>query len=213
MSRQRLSALVLLGSLTLLASACDGGKESEPKSADDKPAKPTAKGDEKKPAPGESPIDQPSADWPTLAITKVDDEVDGIKFSISLPSDKLKREVKASDGTFPGYVTWNGANFLMDPSFTVQIDSFPPTDLEKAARLMHAQPAEVVRQEALEGGGFLVSFIEKNQEFVSVRAWRTSAATSKVVRVTLQVRNTGGIKNLDTLRPWMETVASSLVVQ
>jgi hypothetical protein len=211
MSRLYLPTFVLLGSLLLLASACDGGKDGEPKSADAKPE--TAKIDEKAPAPEESPIDKPSADWPTLALTKVDDEVDGIKFSISIPSDKLTREVKASDGTFPGYVTWNGANFLMDPSFTVQIDSFPPTDLEKAARLSHPHPAEVTRQEALEGGGFLVSFIETNKEFVSVRAWRTSPTANKVLRVTLQVRNTGGIANLDTLRPWLETVASSLVVQ
>jgi hypothetical protein len=201
--------LLLLGSLTMLAAACDGGSKTD----ETKPAAESDKTDEKTPAPEESPIDKPSADWPTLAITKVDDEVDGLKFSISLPSDKLKREVKASDGTFPGYVTWNGGNFLMDPSFTVQIDSFPPTDLERAASLHHPQPAEVVRQEALEGGGFLVSFIEKNKEFVSVRAWRTSPTTNKVLRVTLQVRNTGGIKNLDTLRPWMESVASSLVVQ
>jgi hypothetical protein len=201
--------LLLLGSLTMLAAACDGGSKTD----ETKPAAESDKTEEKTPAPEESPIDKPSADWPTLAITKVDDEVDGLKFSISLPSDKLKREVKASDGTFPGYVTWNGGNFLMDPSFTVQIDSFPPADLERAASLHHPQPAEVVRQEALEGGGFLVSFIEKNKEFVSVRAWRTSPTTNKVLRVTLQVRNTGGIKNLDTLRPWMESVASSLVVQ
>jgi hypothetical protein len=210
----RLPALVLLGSLMLLAVACDGGKgDDDPKSVDDKPAKADKPADDKPAASEESPIDKPSADWPTLAIAKVDDEVDGIKFSISLPPDKLKREVKAGDGTFPGYVTWNGANFLMDPSFTVQIDSFPPTDLEKAAKLMHPQPAEVTRQEALEGGGFLVSFIEKNKEFISVRAWRTSPTTNKVLRVTVQVRNSGGIANIDTLRPWMETVASSLVVQ
>lgn len=207
MSRQR--CVVLFGSLLLLAGACDGGSDREAKSTGDK----TEKAEAKKPAPEESPIDKPSADWPTLALTKVDDEVDGLKFSLSLPADKLKREVKASDGTFPGYVTWNGANFLMDPSFTVQIDSLPPKDLESAARLTHPQPAEVTRQEALEGGGFLVSFIETNKEFVSVRAWKTSPSTSKVLRVTLQTRNTGGIANLDTLRPWLETVASSLVVQ
>jgi hypothetical protein len=207
----RLPTLVLFASL-LLTSACDGGKEGEPKSAEDEAAKPD-KAKAEASAPEESPIDKPSADWPTLALTKIDDEVDGIKFSISLPTDKLKREVKASDGTFPGYVTWNGANFLMDPSFTVQLDSFPPTDLEKAARLSHPHPAEVTRQEELPGGGYLVSFIEKNKEFVSVRAWRTSPTANKVVRVTLQVRNTGGIANLDALRPWMETVASSLVVQ
>jgi hypothetical protein len=203
---------LLLGSLIMLAPACDGGSKADESKSAAQPEKPAKTGD-KAPAPEESPIDKPSADWPTLALTKIDDEVDGLKFSISLPTDKLKREVKASDGTFPGYVTWNGANFLMDPSFTVQIDSFPPTDLERAAKLMHPQPAEVVRQEALEGGGFLVSFIETNKEFVSVRAWRTSPSTNKVLRVTLQVRNSGGIKNLDALRPWMETVASSLVVQ
>ena len=196
----------------MLAPACDGGSKADESKSAAQPEK-SAKTEDKAPAPEESPIDKPSADWPTLALTKIDDEVDGLKFSISLPTDKLKREVKASDGTFPGYVTWNGANFLMDPSFTVQIDSFPPTDLERAAKLMHPQPAEVVRQEALEGGGFLVSFIETNKEFVSVRAWRTSPSTNKVLRVTLQVRNSGGIKNLDALRPWMETVASSLVVQ
>src|SRR5688572_22949105 len=98
------STVVFLGALALLTPACDSKPEAEPKS-DAKPDK--AKTDEKKaPAPEESPIDKPSADWPTLALTKVDDEVDGIKFSISLPADKLKREVKASDGTFPGYVTW-----------------------------------------------------------------------------------------------------------
>src|SRR5262249_31509146 len=144
------STFVFLGSLTLLTLACDAKQDAEPKS-DAKAEK--AKAEEKKPAPEESPIDKPSADWPTLALTKVDDEVDGIKFSLSIPSDKLKREVKVSDGTFPGSVTWNGANFLMDPSFTVQIDSFPPSDLAAAAREAetHPQPAEVTRQEALEG--------------------------------------------------------------
>ena len=204
--------LVLLASLALLALACDS-KEAEPKSdAKSDKDKTEAK---KAPAPEESPIDKPSADWPTLALTKLDDEVDGIKFSLSLPADKLKREVKVTDGTFPGYVTWNGANFLMDPSFTVQIDSFPPSDLAAAAREAetHSQPAEVTRQEALEGGGFLVSYVEKNKEFVSVRAWRTSPSTSKVLRVNLQVRQTEPIPNLDALRAWMESVAISLVVQ
>lgn len=212
MSLLRTSTLVLLGSLTMLAPACDdGSKADDPKSAA-QPEK-SDKTEEKAPTPEEAPINKPSADWPTLATTKVDDEVDGLKFSISLPSDKLKREVKLTDGTFPGYVTWNGANFLMDPSFTVQIDSFPPADLEKAAALRHPQPAEVVRKEALEGGGFLVSYIESSKEFLKVRAWRTSPSTSKVLSVTIQVRNVGGIENLDTLRPWLETVASSLVVQ
>jgi hypothetical protein len=208
----RLRFRFTLFGLLALASACDGGsqKDGEPKTA----AK-SDKSEKKAPAPEESPIDKPSADWPTLALTKVDDEVDGIKFSLSLPADKLEREVKASDGPFPGYVTWNGANFLMDPSFTVQVDSSPPTDLADAARkaAVAPQPGDVARKEELEGGGFVVSFVEKTNEFVRVEAWRTSPSTNKVLRAKVQVRQTEPIPNLDALRSWMETVASSLVVQ
>jgi hypothetical protein len=207
----RLPQIVLLCSFVWLA-ACDGDKPADGESKD---AGKSDKAEAAKPAVAneESPFEAPSADWPTLALSKVDDAVDGLAFSISLPVDKLKKEVKPSDGTFSGYVTWNGASFV-DPSFTVQIDSLPPADLAAAARgvKMHPQPAEVTRQEELEGGGFLVSYIETSKQFVSVRAWRTSPSTNKVVRVTLQMRNSKPIANIDALRGWMETVAISFTV-
>jgi hypothetical protein len=211
--------LCALSVLCLLVSGCDSKSEtkSDAKAKTEEPAK--AKTDaEAKPEPEAKPDEvdpsKPSADWAKEALTKVEDEVDGIKFSIELPAN-LKREVKASDGTFPGYVTWNGPNPFMDPSFTVQIDAFPPADLEAAARKVetHPKPAEVTRKEELPDGGMLLSYIETSKEFVNVRAWRTSPSSKKVVRVTVQLRSTGEIPDLDALRAWMEQVVSSFAVQ
>ncbi|PRQ07867.1 hypothetical protein [Enhygromyxa salina] len=210
--------VVILALAVASVAACD----SQPKPANDNDKAAAAKPEAAPPAEDKASGDdldpsKPSSDWPTVALTKVEDEVDGIAFSIELPPAELllPREVKKSDGTFPGYVTWNGRNPLMDPSFTVQIDSFPPADLEALARKIktHPQPAEITRQEQLEDGGMLLSFIETSKQFVSVRVWRTSATTQKVVRVTLQVRDVGPIPNLDALRPWMEQVASSFTVE
>lgn len=207
MSRLGLSTFMLLGSLATLASACDVPHEGEPKSVQQRRVP--------NPEPKSRPLDQPSVDWPTMALAKVDDEIDGVRFSLSLPSGWLGRKALPRADTAPPSVTWRGANPSMDPSITVQIDDSPPATLAVAASepLFHSQPTEVTRQEELEGGGFLISFVESDKDFASVVVWRTSAATHKVVRVNVHVRNTGGIANLDALRPWMQTVASSLVVQ
>jgi hypothetical protein len=211
----------LTAAFLVLGLACDKKEAPDEKASED--AKAEAKDEAKDAAKDADEVaakadeidpSKPSADWPKQPLAKVEDEVDGVKFTIALP-EKLRREVKESDGTFPGYVTWNGANPLMDPTFTVQIDSFPPADLDAAARKVdtHPQPAEVARKEQLPDGGMLLSFTETSKKFVSVRAWQTSASTQKVVRVTLQVRDSQPIPNLDELRPWMESVASSFAVQ
>ena len=213
-------AIPLVG-LLILAPACDKGSgegdktsktnddESDKKGAADKKGE-ADKPDEK----DELDPSKPSKDWATEGLSKVEDKVDDIAFSIELPAD-LEKEVKASDDTFPGYVTWNGPNPLMDPSFTVQVATFPPADLAAAARKVetHPNPAELARKEELEGGGFLVSFTETSKEFVNVRAWRTSPSSDKTVRVTIQTRASDPIENIDALRKWMEKVALSFALE
>lgn len=198
-----------------LALACISACDSKPADADAKPADAATKaaGDKKadeKPKADDLDPSKPSADWPNEALTKTENEVDGIAFSIELPAG-VKPKVKKGDGTLPGYVTWNGANPLMDPTITVQIDSFPPADLEAVGRKVktHPQPAEAARQEQLEDGGMLFSMVETSKKFVSVRVWRTSPSTKSVVRVTLQHRDGEPIANLDALRAWMEKIAVS----
>lgn len=159
-------------------------------------------------------MDAPSVDWSAQALKNTSDTVDGIAFSINLPAN-LKREVKIDDGTFPGYVTWNGPNPFLDPSFTAQIATFPPKDLAEAEKsaVRGSDPREIIGKGELDGGGFFVSAAETSKQYINVEVWRTSAATGKVVRFSIGTRSEGPIPNLDKLRLWMETVVTSFEVK
>jgi hypothetical protein len=159
-------------------------------------------------------MDGPSLDWSGTERKNISDTVDGIPFSIDLPA-QLKREEKASDGTFPGYVTWNGPNPFLDPSFTAQIATFPPKDLAEAeaSALRGTDPREILSKGELAGGGFCVSAAETSKKYLNVEVWQTSASTGKVVRFSIGTRSSDAIPNLDKLRLWMEAVVSSFKVQ
>ncbi len=186
--------------LTLLAAssliACNKSK--------DKPTKETV----------EVSMDAPSVDWSAQALTKTSDKVDSIAFSVALPPN-LQREEKISDGTFPGYVTWNGPNPFLDPTFTAQIDAFPPETLSKAEKgaLRGTEPREILGSGEVDGGGFFVSAAETSKQYINVEAWQTSAASGKVVRFSIGFRSSEAIANLDKLRLWMESVATSFQVE
>ena len=159
-------------------------------------------------------FDGPSMDWSKQALTKVSDTVDGMAFSIELPG-QLEREEKKNDGTFPGYVTWNGPNPFMDPTFTAQEATFPPADraAAEASALRGSEPRELLHSADLEGGGFVVSVAETSKQFLSVQAWKTAASSGKVVRFSIGLRTKDPMDNLDALRIWMETIVSSFDVQ
>lgn len=187
--------------LTVIAlPAC--GKDGE--STESKPSKA---------APGRD-ITAPTLDWPQQPLTRVQDAVDGVEFSLELPP-KLVREEKKGDDTFPGYVTWNARNFLTNPGFTVQITGMPPANVEEAARMaaIHPQPATVITKENLPGNGFMVTMHENTRQFMQVQAWRTSAKTSKVVSLSIGLRHGKAIEPFDAMRAWMEKVARSFRVK
>ena len=200
--------LALLLSPTLLASGCDDAKEGSKAAAADPAEKEAAKEKAADDLFGPDPS-KPTRDWPEEALDTVEDEVDGIEFSLDIPA-KLKREEKKNDGTFPGYVTWNGGNPFMDPSITVNVETFPPKDLDDAVKGMENEstPRKVERKQAIEGDGFMVSAIEPSKEFVIAQAWQK--AGDKTITVTVMQRDEKAIPNLDELRPWMEAVAMSL---
>lgn len=202
-----------LAALLALALSVGGGcgksDDSKSKSAGSggaagAPAKPT----------GEVNFDTPTVAWQNAALTKVSDAVDGVAFSVELP-ERLSREEKKNDGTFPGYVTWNGPNAFLDPSFTAQEVTFPPADLAAAENSMKrgGEPRDVVRSEELEGGGYLVSVIETSRKYISVQVWKTSAATKKVFRFSIGQRSSNPIAELDALRQWMEKVVTTFSVE
>lgn len=195
----------LLLTVLLMTTAASCGKDKD--SSTESEAK-------KKPDNSDVNFDGPTLDWAKAPLEKVSDVVDGIPFSIELPP-RLEREEKKADDDFPGYVTWNGPNPFLDPSFTAQEMTFPPANLEAAesGATLGADPKEVLRSEELEGGGYLVSVAEASKQFLSVQVWRTSASTSKVVRFGISTRSKNPIEGIDELRAWMEKVVLSFAVE
>tara|TARA_R110002073_G_scaffold336295_2_gene531874 strand:+ start:26381 stop:26956 length:576 start_codon:yes stop_codon:yes gene_type:complete len=172
-----------------------------------------AKTNEDKGKAPEVSMKEPSTDWASAPLQKISDIVDGVKFSVKLP-DHLKREEKANHGTFPGYVTWNGPNPFLDPTFTAQIPDFPPKDIAAAesSALRLGDPKEVLGKGELAGGGFFVSVAETTKKYLKVEAWRPSASTGKVVRFSIGTRSSEPIADLDKLRLWMESIVLSFEV-
>ncbi len=157
-----------------------------------------------------NPFTTPSVDWPTQPLSEsISESVDGIPFTVSLPAS-LKKEVKKTDGTLPGYVHWLGPSPFMDPSFTVQPSTFPPKNLEAAIESagIPAEPTKVVASGPLEGGGFYVSIVADSNQFLEVEGWQPTADKG-VVSFSTSVRHSDGIANTDALRLWMESVVKT----
>ncbi len=153
-----------------------------------------------------------TGDWSKRATKPVNDVVDGIKFTVSLP-DRLSREVKQADDTFPGYVTWqHKGNFFDMPGFTAQIDGMPPSDLESAAReLKGLRNDRTIHLKQKLADGYLVASHEKANAFLHVKIWRKHSS-GKLVGFSIMQRNSEGIPNFDAQRGWMLNVARSFKV-
>lgn len=198
--------------LVVCAGPAGAGCKKEPspsnKAASEKPAGKAAGVAKKPPGPAETP-----ADWSGKPLAPVNDQVDGAAFAVHLP-DGLKREEKKSDGTFPGYVTWNAkGNPFIAPGFTVQLDAMPPASLASAAsQSTILNPKLVVSRKEAIPGGFLVTVHEPEKRFIKVTAWRKTGA-GKHLRITVTQRNSNAIPNFAAQRGWMEKVAKSLAAR
>lgn len=200
-------------SFLLLATACTDG--SEPATAQE-PAGPQE--DTKMREPYVDPARQaeinaaaerqrlPPVDWLTVELTKVDEAIDGVEFSLSLPTSNLDRIAD-----YPGSLLWMGVN-VMDPHFEVDIDDHAPTSIDQA---FDPKPKEAgsMNFEKLKDGGALASYVRLDKEIVRVRVWGRSPTTKKFVCVKMEVYKSRWIGDADQQLPWMETIAKSLVVR
>ena len=211
--RQRDSRVLLFAFAALaatVAGACDSSVESKPAAQGDAARSEEAAG---KDAAGEeaSRAGNPSEfsrDWPSEPIAKVEAEIDGVGFSLSLP-DKLGQEIQERDDETSPHVAWTTANSLLDPSFVVTMPRFPPSDLESAATKASNKGREVVQQQSLDGGGFMVSVVEDTKKYVAVNAWQPTGTDGKMLQLSVSVRSSKPLENLDALRAWLESVVGS----
>ncbi len=193
-------------SLAFLVLGCSGNKDGDKSPADESKAK-------------QLPVaSDVGPDWSKRQIAPVSAVVDGVAFTVSLP-DKLKQEIKKSDGTYPGYVTWTDAvNPLDAPVFTVQLDTFPPSTLEQAARsLMGMKKDRTVTVKEKLTDGFLVAAEEPSKKFLHVQVWRfypkgAKGAKQKVVHFSIVHRTSAAMPHIEPLRAWFIKVARSFEV-
>ena len=103
----------------------------------------------------------PPVDWLAVELTKVDEAIDGVEFSLSLPTSNLDRIVGHS-----GSLLWTGIN-VVDPHFEVDIDDHAPTSIDQA---FDPKPKEAgsMKFEKLKGGGALASYVRLDKEIVRV---------------------------------------------
>jgi hypothetical protein len=200
--RELAIGLIVVCSVALTSTGCKKKDDSSTSKETSSASRPSGR---KGPGPGKT-----AADWSNKPLKPVADKVDGVGFTVDLP-DGLKREEKKSDGTFPGYVTWNAkGNPFIAPGFTVQIDAMPPPNLESAARSgMALNPKLVVSRKEPIPTGFLVTHHEKSKKFISVKAWRKTSS-GKFLRISVTQRNSNPIPNFEAQRGWMEKVAKSM---
>jgi hypothetical protein len=142
-------------------------------------------------------------DWSGRALHAVTDAVDGIGFSLQIPTG-LKREERKAKGAFPGYVTWSEAG-MCGPGFTVQVDDMPPSSLDSISTFMPNK--RIVLKKAVEGG-FLVVVGEKGNQYLEVKIYRKSKS-GKVLRLSMGQRSDKLPAIYDKQRAWLQQVAAT----
>jgi hypothetical protein len=204
------TALLVVSIISLVLGACDSKEEPKGQAAD-----PGAKGsDPGAKAKAADPTEEdPYAviDFQALKRVVTQETVDGIAFTVELPEHRLyKKEIKKSDGTFPGYVTWQ-LGFRDGPGFTVQPVDFPAS-AESLKDGLLGPGQTVTLAEALPDGGLLQVVDEDTKKYFQVTVYRKNAA-GQGARFSVSERRRDPIPGYDAEKAWAITVAKSFTLK
>lgn len=202
--------LTPLLSLALVV-ACGGSPSSTADKPTDKPAA--------KPA-GKKKVEPKDRSQTPLVTTK--ETIDGVGFTIDIPTAGFKRETSESDK----YINWTASdgNPFIEPSITAKLypPMMAPPDLEEFAR--RATPAGedksemvVARKEELPDGGMIVVVERSDSQFFKVAALHRNG--DKIVRCSVIQRTGTGkpddkpIPNYPATRAWAEKICTSIKIE
>lgn len=148
------------------------------------------------------------------ALTRVQDSVQGVSFSLELPAG-LKREAKDA------YVHWTmGGNSFLEPSITVmKVDglSFPTSVDDAAERALRIKGEErTVPSKRATAQGFLVTTQRPDGQFLAVTC-HVKKGDAILEGSWMQRTGTGRstdqpIPSLDATRAWAEQICGSLTI-
>jgi hypothetical protein len=145
------------------------------------------------------------ADWAGRELKPTEGAVAGLSFTIGLP-DGLKKSDALSSETSTAWEAAAGKS--TGPSISVAKLALPPATLKDAVTRSGGAEIAIARQEAIEGGGFIVTGHSNDKGLVKVDVYKK--AGEEALWCSAMQAKEGGLSKFEESKAWLEKVCLSM---